>query len=390
LIYAGDAAIDPSYVENARVCQSADVLNLTLVPGKLVLCDSDPTTSYYNVVGVGGAAGIILANTPTDGEALHLSPPFSAPFAQVGNAARIAIMDYIRATALPVAKILPAMTLIPGPKPAPQVAGFSARGLLHATFGYQWLKPDIAAPGVDILAAGIRNEYYAFMSGTSMACPHISGIGALLKAVHPNWSPAAIRSAMMTTATTLDNSQSTIAVEETGLTASPWAFGAGLTLPERAMSPGLVYDMGHDDYFTFLCALGYTTEEIQVFEQRTFTCPPQVRVEDMNLPSFVALFNAQGLASRSPVTFTRFLTSVTSGVNNYTANVVHPQGFQISIDPPTLSFYPTQLVQRFTVTVTPNGTTDIPKYGSPGSVVWTDGQHVVQSPLVAANVDAWL
>jgi hypothetical protein len=180
LIYAGDAAIDPSYVENARVCQSADVLNLTLVPGKLVLCDSDPTTSYYNVVGVGGAAGIILANTPTDGEALHLSPPFSAPFAQVGNAARIAIMDYIRATALPVAKILPAMTLIPGPKPAPQVAGFSARGLLHATFGYQWLKPDIAAPGVDILAAGIRNEYYAFMSGTSMACPHISGIGALL------------------------------------------------------------------------------------------------------------------------------------------------------------------------------------------------------------------
>ena len=104
------------------------------------------------------------------------------------------------------------------------------------------------------------------------------------------------------------------------------------------MSPGLVYDMGHDDYFTFLCALGYTTEEIQVFEQSMFTCPPQVRVEDMNLPSFVALFNAQGLASRSPVTFTRFLTSVTSGVNNYTANVVQPRDSKfLSTLPPFLS-----------------------------------------------------
>ncbi|KAG0599283.1 hypothetical protein M758_12G140100 [Ceratodon purpureus] len=392
LVYAGDAAIDASVAWNASVCQAADFLDVTLVQGRLVLCDYVPSwTSYSDIVARAGAAGIILGNTPASGEALTLTEGFlSTPFTRVGNAVRIAITNYIRATAAPAARILPAMTLIPGPKPAPQVAGFSSRGPLSVAYGgAQWLKPDISAPGVDILAAGNGQEDYAFMSGTSMACPHISGMGALLKAVHPNWSPAAIRSALMTTATVLDNTQLTITAEESGLTASPWAFGAGLALPERAMTPGLVYDMGHDDYFFFLCALGYTTEQIQVFEHGPFTCPPQMRVQDMNLPSFVALFDSLSLATQTPVTFTRTLTSVTTGVSTYNASVVNPQGFTISIDPPTLTFSPTQLMQRFVVTVTPDGTTSMPQYGSHGSVIWTDGLHYVQSPVVATNVDVW-
>ena len=58
-------------------------------------------------------------------------------------------------------------------------------------------QPDITAPGVAILAA-VRDSY-AFMSGTSMSAPGVSGILALLKSVHPNWSPAALKSAIMTT-----------------------------------------------------------------------------------------------------------------------------------------------------------------------------------------------
>lgn len=75
------------------------------------------------------------------------------------------------------------------------------------------MQPDIAAPGVNILAAWCpksppsllsldnRSVNWNFQSGTSMSCPHISGIVALLKSAHPDWSPAAIKSALMTTGT---------------------------------------------------------------------------------------------------------------------------------------------------------------------------------------------
>lgn len=58
-------------------------------------------------------------------------------------------------------------------------------------------QPDVAAPGVSILAA--KGNTYVFMSGTSMACPHVSAVVALLKSAHPDWSPAMIKSAIITT-----------------------------------------------------------------------------------------------------------------------------------------------------------------------------------------------
>lgn len=70
------------------------------------------------------------------------------------------------------------------------------------------LQPDIAAPGVNILAAwtpaavissAIGSVNFKIDSGTSMSCPHISGVVALLKSMHPNWSPAAVKSALVTT-----------------------------------------------------------------------------------------------------------------------------------------------------------------------------------------------
>ena len=71
-----------------------------------------------------------------------------------------------------------------------------------------YMQPDITAPGVNILAAyspmsptavpGQSLDYY-FMSGTSMACPHVGGVAAYIKTFHPDWSPSAVKSAIMTT-----------------------------------------------------------------------------------------------------------------------------------------------------------------------------------------------
>jgi subtilisin family serine protease len=75
-----------------------------------------------------------------------------------------------------------------------------------------WFQPDVTAPGVNILAAyslfasasnlltDTRKGFpFNVMQGTSMSCPHVVGTAGLIKTLHPNWSLAAIKSAIMTT-----------------------------------------------------------------------------------------------------------------------------------------------------------------------------------------------
>ncbi|KAG0499936.1 hypothetical protein HPP92_000008 [Vanilla planifolia] len=170
----------------------------------------------------------------------------------------------------PVGTISPVRTEI-GPKPAPTMAAFSSRG--PNIIAPQILKPDITAPGVDILASNSEATLFAIstdrnatlpfiaMSGTSMSCPHVAGVMGLLRKLYPNWSPAAIRSTIMTTAKRL-------AAASTRTTpgkpikdadkeeATPFAYGSGHIQPDLAVEPGLVYDMDVGDYLTFLCSYG--------------------------------------------------------------------------------------------------------------------------------------
>src|SRR6185369_9569276 len=106
----------------------------------------------------------------------------------------------------------------------------------------------IAAPGNDVVAAvappfnhGRDFDYY---SGTSMASPHIAGIGALLKSLHPDWLPSEIKSALMTTA------------YDTKTTTSPFAQGAGFVDPNKAANPGLVYPTTPNEYRGYLISQG--------------------------------------------------------------------------------------------------------------------------------------
>lgn len=246
------------------------------------------------------------------------------------------------------------------------------------------LKPDITAPGVNILAAwtglegptGLkldnRKVAYNLLSGTSMACPHISGLGALLRSAHPHWSPAAIKSAMMTTASVFDNRNGVLTDEATSEPADPFKFGAGHVRPERALSPGLVYDMGVEDYVHFFCAWGYNSHQIKLFTGEGVNCPGvKPRIEDMNYPSFSA--------TTSHTTFKRTVTNVGAANSTYKATIVSPAKVSISVFPKELTFSEVNQKQRFTVTVsTTIDSTDTTVFGS---IQWSDGRHVVHSPI---------
>lgn len=87
------------------------------------------------------------------------------------------------------------------------------------------------------------------ISGTSMAAPHISGIAALIKQKNPKWSPAAIKSALMTTATTVDRGGRPLKAQEftgqeimTLVGGTPFDYGSGAVNPKAALDPGLVFD----------------------------------------------------------------------------------------------------------------------------------------------------
>jgi hypothetical protein len=133
------------------------------------------------------------------------------------------------------------------------MAAFSSRGGTGTVLGVS--KPDITAPGVQILAGhsplpatvegGLPGELFQAIQGTSMSSPHIAGSGALLKALHPDWTPGQIKSALMTTAKTSD------VYKEDGTTpADAFDYGSGRVDLSMAGDPGITFDVSFLDYIT--------------------------------------------------------------------------------------------------------------------------------------------
>uniref|UniRef100_A0A2N9GTF4 Peptidase S8/S53 domain-containing protein n=1 Tax=Fagus sylvatica TaxID=28930 RepID=A0A2N9GTF4_FAGSY len=132
--------------------------------------------------------------------------------------------------------------------PAPVVTPTGSRG---PSRHFPWiLKPDMMAPGHLVLGAslpkntatqivsGTLRSDYIIASGISAACAHATGVAALQKSAHPDWSPAAIRSAIVTTANPLDNTLRPIRDGKDNLPASPLVMGAGHIDPNKALDPG--------------------------------------------------------------------------------------------------------------------------------------------------------
>ncbi|CAI0419294.1 unnamed protein product [Linum tenue] len=250
------------------------------------------------------------------------------------------------------------------------------------------------ADGVDVISLSVggdkvspsgipsdhRTTEFNILSGTSMACPHVSGLAALLKAAHPEWSPAAIKSAFMTTAYTVDNRGKTMLDESTD-------FGSGHVHPQKAMDPGLVYDLTTFDYVDFLCNSNYTEQNIKVVTRKNADCSGARRAGhsgNLNYPSMAVVFQQYGIKQKMSTHFIRTVTNVGDGESVYSARVVAPAGMVATVKPEKLVFRRAGQKLNFLVRVQ----TRVAKLAPGGSVmksgfiVWSDGKHNVTSPIV--------
>lgn len=404
-LYSGkplpDSLVPIVYAANASNSTSGSLcltgtLNPAKVAGKIVVCDRGGNSRVQKgaIVKEAGGAGMILANTDTYGEE-QLADAHLLPAAAVGEKAGTAIKNYISSDANPTATISSGSTRL-GVQPSPVVAAFSSRGPNLLT--PQILKPDLIAPGVNILAGWTggagptgsdvdkRRVPFNIISGTSMSCPHISGLAALLKAAHSDWSPAAIRSALMTTSYSTYKNGESIEDISNGLASTPFDIGAGHVNPTAALDPGLVYDTTTDDYFAFLCALNYSSIQIKVITKKDYTCSggKNYKLEDLNYPSFAVPLETPstrggGAGAPTTVKYTRTLTNK-GGSSTYKATVTSKSpSVKIVVEPESLSFAEANEEKSFTVTFIaspmPSGSESFAR------LEWSDGKHIVGSPI---------
>ncbi|THU51056.1 hypothetical protein C4D60_Mb06t27010 [Musa balbisiana] len=382
LVYARDAVLPgtPSNISGQCLPNSLDG---DKVRGKVVLClrGSGLRVAKGLEVKRAGGAAIILGNAVANGNEIPVDAHV-LPGTAVSSDDAIAILKYIDATRRPSAKVGSARTVL-GVTPAPVMAAFSSRGPNRVEPNI--LKPDITAPGLNILAAWSesssptkleddhRSVKYDLYSGTSMSCPHVSAVAALLKSLHPDWSSAAIRSAMMTTAA-VENARGEALTDASGRVAGPMDYGSGHIRPTHASDPGLVYDACYEDYLLFACS------SIGAQMDPSFPCPETPPPpSDLNYPS-IAVSNLNG-----SVTVRRTVTNVGRGPARYRVTATEPTGVSIHISPQKLRFKRSGQRRRFSVTLKVRGRRDTPSgdYVA-GSYTWSDGTHVVRSPIVVS------
>ncbi|KAG8655052.1 hypothetical protein MANES_05G206800v8 [Manihot esculenta] len=386
-LISGEHAKAPnSSAVDASLCKPG-ALDPRKAKGKILVClrGENGRVNKGEQALLAGAVGMILANDENSGNEI-IADAHVLPASHINFTDGEALYAYINSSRVPVAFMTHVKTKLET-KPAPFMAAFSSRG--PNSIASSILKPDITAPGVSIIASyslavsptgedfDKRRISFNTESGTSMSCPHVSGVVGLLKTLHPDWSPASIRSAIMTTARTRANNMNPILDSSTNLKATPFDYGAGHIRPNRAMDPGLVYDLTENDYLNFLCAQGYNQSQIKIFSGKPYPCPKSFSLEEFNYPS-ITVPNLNG-----HVTVTRRVRNV-GPPGEYLAYVKSPPGVTVLVQPKSLKFKRIGEEKTFKVTLK-NVTENEPRDYVFGTLVWTDRKHYVRSALVVRN-----
>jgi subtilisin family serine protease len=342
-------------------------LDPAVVEGKVVLCRRGASGRVEKGLAVleAGGVGMILYNN-TDSDNLFTDTHW-LPTVHVDYTVGLEIKEYIAEADDPQAKISKT-----GKETSidydPSITMFSSRGPNPSSRDI--IKPDVTAPGLQILAAAspypdpgsVPGELFQAIAGTSMSSPHVAGLFALLKQAHPDWSAAAARSALMTTADPKVRNSDRTSI------AGPFDTGSGHVAPGKPgkagsmFDPGLVYDAGFVDYLGFLCGVG----------AGCFGGVAPLDPSDLNYPSI-------GIAELAgSQTVTRTVTNVTGSSLTWKAQVEAPAGYHVAVEPSSITLAPGESAS-FEVTIS-NAGGAVGEW-STGSLTWKSGRYEARSPI---------
>ncbi len=375
LIDATAAGLSGANPTQVALCYGATdggaVLDPAKVAGKIVICQRGVTARVNKSLAVkeAGGVGMVLFNSPDS----SLNADFHfVPTVHVTLADGTAIKAY--ATTAGATATINKATIVYN-LPAPTTASFSSRGPLLASGDL--LKPDLMAPGQDILAAvappGNAGRDFDLYSGTSMSSPHVAGLAALLMDLHPTWTPMMIKSALMTTAyDVVSNAPQNAA--EAGIEPTArmiYRQGAGHVRPNTAADPGLVFDSGWNDWLGFLCGTQLPT---------SFCTGSGIPVLDPSNFNVASIAIAELAGSQ---TVTRQVTNVGSQAETYTASYTGLTGISVALpDSMTIAKGATQAFSvGFTTT-----TAALNAYVGGQFTLTGDKGHVVRIPVVLKPV----
>ncbi len=273
-----------------------------------------------------------------------------------------------------VTAVLEKSLLLTEPETGNVMATFSARGPGPVR---DIVKPDVTAPGVNILAGftpetanSMPDETFAYLSGTSMSTPHVAGVAALLMQAQPEWGPSVIKSALMTSA------RQDLVQSDGESVANPFDYGAGHIVPNDALNPGLVYDVSDDEFDAFAC--GFDSPAVAETRCNELgSAGVSFAPEDLNQPSI-------GLARlANEQTVTRRVTNVGDESQTFVAAVAAPPGISVAVVPSSLSLGPGQTATFDVSFVYESGPLDLWRFGT---LTWTSNDHSVHSTIAVKPV----
>jgi hypothetical protein len=374
--------VDAGTVGTSDLCL-ANTLDPAKVKGKVVLCrrgGNGRVAKSHEVLRAGGVGMILYNQTDTDN---LFSDNFFVPTVHLDNTTGVRVKQYIASARRPRVELQRTARISTIPY-APSMTIFSSRGPNPTSADI--IKPDITAPGLQILAGAspivgpdeVQGQLFQAIAGTSMSGPVVAGMYALIKQAHPDWSAAMAKSALMVTASTavLDNDR----VSQAG----PFAMGAGMVnpgvvgAPGSMFNPGLVYDAGFNDYLGFMCEANRG-----LFGNPARTCARlaaagvPTTAQNLNYPSFAI----QDLAGVETVT--RTVTSVAAATVTFAVSVHTPAGYTVDVAPSSITLAPGESAS-YDVTIT-NIDATLGEWAF-GDLTWSGGGYNARSPIAVNGV----